>query len=52
MTHYDSKGRKVGESRPGMFGSTNHYDAKGNKVQDISFAKYFWGFVLSERKKL
>jgi hypothetical protein len=32
VRHYDSNGRKVGESSPGFFGTTNHYDAKGHKI--------------------
>ena len=31
VNHYDSKGHKVGESRPGIFGGVNHYDNKGQK---------------------
>ena len=31
IEHYDSKGRKIGESRPGFFG-TNHYDSKGRSA--------------------
>ena len=34
--HYDSRGRKVGESRLGLFGSVNHYDAKGRKVGSMT----------------
>lgn len=29
VTHYDSKGKKIGESRPGIFGGMNNYDANG-----------------------
>lgn len=33
IIHYDSKGNKIGVSRPGLFGDTyNNYDAKGNKI--------------------
>ena len=35
-SHYDSRGRQVGESRPGLFGTTNHYDANGKKVGSSS----------------
>ena len=31
LKHYDNKGHKVGESRPGVFG-VNHYDNKGHKT--------------------
>ena len=31
--HYDSNGKKIGESRPGLFGM-NHYDSQGNKVAE------------------
>ena len=33
IIHYDSKGNKIGESRPGFWGDTySNYDAKGNKI--------------------
>lgn len=32
MNHYDSNGKKIGESRQGLFGIMNHYDNSGNKV--------------------
>lgn len=31
INHYDSNGKKVGESCPGFFGGLNHYDDKGHK---------------------
>ena len=30
--HCDARGRKVGESRQGLFGSTKHYDSKGRVI--------------------
>ena len=32
MNHYDSRGHKVGETRPGFFGGMNHYDNRGHKT--------------------
>ena len=32
MNHYDSRGHKVGETRPGFFGGMNHYDDRGRKT--------------------
>jgi len=33
IIHYDSKGNKIGESRPGFWGDTYvNYDSKGNKI--------------------
>ncbi len=33
-THYDNRGRKTGNSTPGLFGNINHRDSKGRKTRE------------------
>lgn len=42
ITHYDSKGHKIGESVPSIWGGYNNYDSKGHKTGETrpSFLGY------------
>lgn len=48
-THYDEKGRKIGESNPNIFGGYNNYDAKGRKIGE-SDPNIFGGYTQRDNR--